>query len=113
MLFSGEIVFGISVSAIILISTYGGVELWRFNKRMKKELTSARFGSVLLGSSVSLLNLFNMTFSTRKTDPFILEDPILWFVMGTAIFIAVLAQIKAMKKLHRQLEKSYPEAFVS
>ncbi|SOE21092.1 hypothetical protein SAMN06298216_1564 [Spirosomataceae bacterium TFI 002] len=77
---------------------------------MKLSLTQASFGTVFLSGSVSLLNLFNIVFD-RKIGGYNSYDSILWTCVVTLIVIAILAQIKAMKSVHEQLQKTYPEAF--
>lgn len=110
--FEGEIVLGVSVVSIILPSLYGCLKLWQFQRKMKLSLTQSSFGHIFLGSSVSLLNLFNIVFD-RKIGGYNENDAILWTCGVTLIVIALFAQIKAMKRVHEQLEEGYPEAFAN
>lgn len=108
--FEKEVILVICLVAILIPSFYGGLQLWRFQKSTKKELTQAKFTSTFLGGFGMFINVFNIMFHGKVGEMLQQEK---WFltILATTIFIALLAQIKAMKQVHSALKLEYPEAF--
>lgn len=110
--FEKEVMLVICLVAILIPTVYGGLQLWRFQKSAKEELTQAKFTSTFLAGFGVFINVFNFMFHGKVGEMLQQER---WFltILATTIFITLLAQIKAMKQVHSALKFEYPEVFSS